>query len=137
MTETATGIADAVRDRLAAAQTLPLPGHGATAIRWDQLTTWSREHVVVGRLLEAHADAAAILTELGADPPAPGEWWGVWAAEPPRPVVTAHPGHEHGPSPAPNPGVPARAGARTRWSPSGKPPPTSDTWSPSTCATPV
>ena len=94
MTETATGIADAVRDRLAAAQTLPLPGHGATAIRWDQLTTWSREHVVVGRLLEAHADAAAILTELGADPPAPGEWWGVWAAEPPRPVVTAHPGHE-------------------------------------------
>ncbi|WP_432560052.1 acyl-CoA dehydrogenase family protein [Granulicoccus sp. GXG6511] len=73
--------------RLAAAGDLPLPGRGRTGERWRTLTTWSHDHLVAGRLLEAHADATAILTELGHAPPEPGQWWGVWAAEPPRPQV--------------------------------------------------
>jgi hypothetical protein len=36
---------------------------------------------VAGRLAEAHADATAILAELGANPPKRGELWAVWAAE--------------------------------------------------------
>jgi alkylation response protein AidB-like acyl-CoA dehydrogenase len=47
---------------------------------------------VVGRLLEAHADADAILAELDTVRIRPGEWWGVWAAEPPAPVVAAERG---------------------------------------------
>ncbi len=68
---------------------LPLPGHGHTAARLGRLTDAAREDVVVGRLLEAHADADAILAELGGRRVEPGEWWGVWAAEPPTPVLTA------------------------------------------------
>ena len=44
---------------------------------------------MVGRLVEAHADADAIMAELTRRRVAPGEWWGVWAAEPPQPVLTA------------------------------------------------
>lgn len=76
-----------VRARLTDAAGLPLPGGGATGDRWRTLTAWCREDIVAGRLLEAHADAVAILSEVGARPPAEGEWWGVWAAEPPRPQV--------------------------------------------------
>jgi alkylation response protein AidB-like acyl-CoA dehydrogenase len=45
--------------------------------------------VVVGRLVEAHADADAILAEVAGTRVGPGQWWGVWAAEPPAPVVHA------------------------------------------------
>lgn len=76
-----------VRARLAVP--LPLPGHGATAARWEALAAAAREDVVVGRLLEAHADADAILAELDTVRVQRGEWWGVWAAEPPAPFVTA------------------------------------------------
>ncbi|ELB88775.1 acyl-CoA dehydrogenase, partial [Rhodococcus wratislaviensis IFP 2016] len=40
---------------------LPLPGGGSTAARWARLTQWCRHDLSVGRLLEAHADADAIL----------------------------------------------------------------------------
>lgn len=81
-------VADRVRARLSEAAALPLPGQGATLHRWRALTAWCRDDIAVGRLLEAHADATAILAELGAPAPREGEWWGVWAAEPPQPVVT-------------------------------------------------
>ena len=94
---------------------LPLPGAGATWRRFQALAELARRDVVLGRLAEAHADALAILAELGAPPPgAPGapssppgssvppdpsatsvppagsvDVWGVWAAEPPDPVLRA------------------------------------------------
>ncbi|MCV7056235.1 acyl-CoA dehydrogenase [Mycolicibacterium gilvum] len=69
---------------------LPLPGGGDTALRWERLAELAEIDVVAGRLAEAHADAAAILAELGGRAPAPGQWWGVWAAESGDEVVTAH-----------------------------------------------
>lgn len=84
-------VADQVRTALAGPE-FPLPGRGHTAERWRRLAELTRSDIVVGRLVEAHADAVAILTELGrADLLGPGQWWGVWAAEPPRPVVLARP----------------------------------------------
>lgn len=71
------------------ADPLPLPGHGATRERWRRLTELARADVVVGRLVEANADADAILAELADRRVRPGQWWGVWAAEPPSPVVQA------------------------------------------------
>lgn len=68
---------------------LPLPGGGATRDRWRTLRFGAAADVVVGRLAEAHWDADAILAELGRPRVEPGQWWGVWAAEPPRPRVSA------------------------------------------------
>ena len=50
---------------------------------------------MLGRLIEAHADALAILSELGANAEAHpgsgvGRRWGVWAAGPPQGVVATH-----------------------------------------------
>lgn len=61
----------------------PLPGSGRTAERFDALAAAAFEDLVVGRLVEAHADATAISFELLAARPAPTERWGVWAAGPP------------------------------------------------------
>ncbi|NKZ13233.1 acyl-CoA dehydrogenase [Mycolicibacterium septicum DSM 44393] len=69
---------------------LPLPGSGATVRRWQRLAELAEIDVVAGRLAEAHVDAVAILDELGAKPPAPGELWAVWAAEDPDAVLNAH-----------------------------------------------
>ena len=82
-----TDLAEQVRSHLA--EPLPLPGEGNTAERWRRLTDAAHEDVVVGRLVEANADADAILAELSGRRVASGEWWGVWAAEPPAPVVEA------------------------------------------------
>lgn len=79
---------DAVREALSAGAP-PLPGHGETGARWAALREGAARDVVVGRLVEAHWDADAILADLGRPPVADGQWWGVWAAEPPRPVVVA------------------------------------------------
>ncbi len=79
-----------VLDWLAAGELrLPLPGSGATAQRWRRLAELTQLDVVAGRLAEAHADAAAILAELGGSAPAAGELWGVWAAEAPDTAVSA------------------------------------------------
>ncbi|WP_067650085.1 acyl-CoA dehydrogenase family protein [Nocardia harenae] len=79
------------RDEIPAAEASawPLPGHGDTLARWQALTSACRTDIVIGRLAEAHADACAITRELGAPPPRHGELWGVWAAEPPEPVLRA------------------------------------------------
>jgi hypothetical protein len=58
---------------------LPQPGRGDTAARWAVLAAVSRESLTVGRVLEAHSDALAILAEAGE--PAPAGTWGVFAAE--------------------------------------------------------
>lgn len=68
----------------------PLPGQGETRQRWRNLTDAARIDLVGARMLEAHADALAILHELAPSlTPGPGQLWGVWAAEPPAPVVLA------------------------------------------------
>ena len=69
---------------------LPAPGSGHTAQRWSKLAALTEHDVVAGRLAEAHADAIAILAELGGPAPQRGQLWGVWAAEAPEAVVVAH-----------------------------------------------
>ncbi|MFB7719854.1 acyl-CoA dehydrogenase family protein [Nocardia sp. NPDC056100] len=71
---------------------LPFPGSGMTLQRFRALAAASAEDTVLGRMVEAHADAAAILHELGGRPPVTGQLWGVWAAEPPEPVLRARTG---------------------------------------------
>lgn len=70
-----TSFARAVRD-------LPLPGHGHTRERLLALAALGREDLVLARLAEGHADALAILAELGGDPGGADHRWGVWAAVP-------------------------------------------------------
>jgi alkylation response protein AidB-like acyl-CoA dehydrogenase len=68
---------------------IPLPGSGATRERWAAFADLAGEDLSLARLGEGHADALAILAELGAPAPSPGSRWGVWAANPPGPNVTA------------------------------------------------
>ena len=68
---------------------LPLPGTGATRQRWAAFADLAGEDLSLARLGEGHADAVAILAELGGPRPEPGSRWGVWAANPPGPNVTA------------------------------------------------
>ena len=69
---------------------LPLPGSGETAQRWQRLAELTEIDVVAGRLAEAHADAVAILAELGGPDPQRDQLWGVWAAESRDAVLCAH-----------------------------------------------
>jgi hypothetical protein len=70
---------------------LPLPGGGQTRARWAALAGLAGEDLSLARLAEGHTDALAILAELGAAPPPAGSRWGVWAAQPPGPGLTARP----------------------------------------------
>jgi alkylation response protein AidB-like acyl-CoA dehydrogenase len=63
---------------------LPLPGRGQTAQRWRCFMATGRRNLAWARLAEGHADAIAILTELGRPDLVGGGCWGVWAAEPHR-----------------------------------------------------
>ncbi len=67
---------------------LPLPGHGRTRLRWAGLASLAEEDLSLARLGEGHADAIAILDELNG-PSRPGGRWGVWAARPPGPSLSA------------------------------------------------
>lgn len=58
---------------------LAAPGDGATAMRWQLLADVAAQDLTAGRVLEAHADALAILAEAGER--APTGRWGVFAAE--------------------------------------------------------
>lgn len=77
----AEALVDRFRHEAAASGQLLPPGQGRTAARFEQLRAWAREDVALGRLLEAHADAAAIAAEAGVSLPA--GTFGVWAAEGP------------------------------------------------------
>src|SRR5579862_7178865 len=68
---------------------LPLPGSGATMERLAAFADLAEEDLSLARLGEGHADAVAVLAELGGPQPEPGSRWGVWAANPPGPNVTA------------------------------------------------
>jgi alkylation response protein AidB-like acyl-CoA dehydrogenase len=73
---------------------LPLPGHGRTRVRWAALAALAETDLSLARLGEGHADALAILDELGArgvtGPENPAQHrWGVWAARPPGPSLAA------------------------------------------------
>ena len=78
-------LADARLDRL------PLPGSGATLLRWRMLAAVSGWDLSLAKLYEGHTDALAILAELGGRAPA-GSLWGVWCAEAPsaRAIVSGH-----------------------------------------------
>lgn len=64
---------------------LPLPGRGATAVRWRLLAEVAAIDLTAARILESHSDALAIMAEAAAsgaadaDPPVGS--WGVFAAE--------------------------------------------------------
>ncbi|MFE0748499.1 acyl-CoA dehydrogenase family protein [Gordonia sp. NPDC058843] len=61
---------------------LPRPGRGHTLDRFAALIRACSDDISTGRLIEAHADADAILAEICGGGTAPGEFWGVWAAQP-------------------------------------------------------
>jgi hypothetical protein len=65
---------------------LPLPGGGATLLRWQALATVAEHDLSLAKLYESQTDALAILAELGAVPEATDavRLWGVWAAEAPQ-----------------------------------------------------
>jgi alkylation response protein AidB-like acyl-CoA dehydrogenase len=65
------------------------PGAGRTARRWHLLRALAGWDVAVGRLVEAHLDASAILAGLGGPVVEDGQVWAVWAAEPPGDPVAA------------------------------------------------
>lgn len=69
-------------------RSVPRPGEGATRRRLSGLAALGELDLAVAKLVEPHLDAEAILVELGGPRPAPG-LWGVWAAEPPTPRLTA------------------------------------------------
>jgi alkylation response protein AidB-like acyl-CoA dehydrogenase len=71
---------------------LPQPGAGATLERWQRFAAIARRDLSLARLAEGHADAVAILSELGDGRLPEGTCWGVWAAEPGRLRAEPHPG---------------------------------------------
>jgi alkylation response protein AidB-like acyl-CoA dehydrogenase len=71
---------------------LPVPGSGQTRERFAAFADLAEEDLSLARLSEGHADAVAIRAELDAlsgDQAPPGSRWGVWAANPPGPALTA------------------------------------------------
>ena len=71
------------------ADRVPLPGGGDTWARFEALSKWAAQDLSLGRLVEGHSDARAILAEAGSPPAAPGATYGVWAARSPRQGTTA------------------------------------------------
>ncbi|MFF5899589.1 acyl-CoA dehydrogenase [Streptomyces argenteolus] len=68
---------------------IPLPGKGRTPERFAALQSVAEDDLCLARLVEGHADALAVLAELGGPEPSPGQRWGVWAAEPPGEGLSA------------------------------------------------
>lgn len=76
---------------LAEQPVLPLPGQGATLLRWRALAAMGAHDLCLAKVLEAHHDACAILHELHAGPPARGQLGAVWAAEGPGSTLAFDP----------------------------------------------
>lgn len=82
---------DATRQVIAACPSLPQPGGGRTLARWQGLAALAGRDLSLVKIYEAHADALAILAEIGApDSCAAGAdsatppIWAVWAARSPH-----------------------------------------------------
>ena len=86
-----TGAAVALARLAPALADLPLLASGQSTARLAGLAAVTGVDVTLGRLAEAHADALAILSELGGPPPQPAQRWAVWAAEGPAATLEAHP----------------------------------------------
>ena len=88
-------LAHAAQRLVSAFPALPLPGAGATLMRWQFLAALAERDLALVKIYEAHADACAILAELspnaqidGSAPPSPTPAiWAVWAARSPRSEV--------------------------------------------------
>ncbi|WP_197285027.1 acyl-CoA dehydrogenase [Sciscionella sediminilitoris] len=66
------------------------PGTGSPGQRmrrWQYLYEIGARNLDLARLAEAHVDAATINGELGGPAVKPGQYWGVWAADPPTSFV--------------------------------------------------
>ncbi|MGD9943397.1 MAG: acyl-CoA dehydrogenase [Burkholderiaceae bacterium] len=62
---------------------LPYPGAGHTLDRWRVFSAVAQRDLAWAKLLESHADALAILRELGhAESATSNELWATWCAEP-------------------------------------------------------
>jgi hypothetical protein len=59
---------------------LPVPGAGDTWHRFEVLAHWAARDLSVGRLVEGHTDARAILNEAGVPGSSRDTTYGVWAA---------------------------------------------------------
>jgi alkylation response protein AidB-like acyl-CoA dehydrogenase len=83
--------AEWVRGALAAGLLdLPLPGRGSSEQRLRALLDVGSLDLDLARLVEAHADALAILADLdGTEAGDDRRLWGVWAADPPADRLTA------------------------------------------------
>lgn len=83
---------DAARQLVAALPSLPPPGGGRTLARWQALAELAGRDLSLVKIYEAHADARAILAELGTPPDMPEveknrdntPIWGIWAARAPQ-----------------------------------------------------
>jgi alkylation response protein AidB-like acyl-CoA dehydrogenase len=64
-------------------RTFPLPGSGDTWHRFEVLSKWAATDLSVGRLVEGHCDAIAILAEAEMLPASEHATYGVWAARSP------------------------------------------------------
>ena len=73
------------------AASLPLPGAGRTAVRFEALAELAADDLALARLTEGHVDALAILAEVGRRPPRSTATYGVWAARSGTGGVTATP----------------------------------------------
>ena len=69
------------RLREAGLDQLPLPGHGATLLRWQMLAAIAAIDLSLLKLYESHTDALAILAEIGGPGMPAGSSWGVWCAD--------------------------------------------------------
>ena len=63
---------------------VPLPGSGATLLRWQALAEVATFDLSLAKLYEGHTDALAVMAEVDAAADAvQGDSWGMWAAEAP------------------------------------------------------
>jgi alkylation response protein AidB-like acyl-CoA dehydrogenase len=82
-------LAELIRTAATTANHIPLPGSGDTAARHHSLAEFGRTDLSLGRIMEAHSDAIAILAAAGREPRRDAIY-GVWASESPHSVLTAH-----------------------------------------------
>ncbi|HEX4017968.1 MAG TPA: acyl-CoA dehydrogenase [Frankiaceae bacterium] len=83
------GAAMAFESMADVAAAIPLPAGGRSLARLSGLAAVADVDLALGRFIEAHTDALAILAELDGPTARPRERWGVWAAEGPQATVQA------------------------------------------------